>query len=64
MALKTNCQTPDMVYSTHIDKNEINIHLNLPFNLNLSKEESVILEKNIHNVLEIVMSKYFLNFMA
>jgi hypothetical protein len=58
-ALSTECQTPEMVYDISINESDIEIKLNLPFNLDLDESEAELLEKNIHNSLELVMSKYF-----
>ena len=48
-----------MVYDISINESDIEIKLNLPFNLDLDESEAELLEKNIHNSLELVMSKYF-----
>jgi hypothetical protein len=60
-ALSTKCQTPDLVYNIDIDSSEINISLKMPFDLDITEEEAILLEKNIHNSLELVMSRYFLS---
>lgn len=59
MALETKCQTPEMVFKSKITPEKILIKLELPMNLDLDKNEAELLEKNLHNVLELVMSKYF-----
>ncbi len=60
-AQDTKCQTPDVVYNIDISDEKISITLDLPKSLRLDEEEAELLEKNIHNSLEIVLSKYFTN---
>ncbi len=59
-ALKTECMTPGVKYHTDISKNNIKIVLDLPEDLKLNNEEAKLLEKNIHNALEIVLAKYYI----
>lgn len=58
-SIKTECQTPEALYDISINDNSIACKVDLPFTLNISEEEAAELEANIHNVLEIVLSKYF-----
>jgi hypothetical protein len=60
-AQETKCQTPDVVYNISISDEKISITLDLPKSLQLDGEEAELLESNIHNSLEIVLSKYFTN---
>jgi hypothetical protein len=60
-AQETKCQTPDVIYNISISDEKISITLDLPKSLRLSEEEAELLESNIHNSLEIVLSKYFIN---
>jgi hypothetical protein len=60
-AQETKCQTPDVVYNIDISDEKISIILDLPKSLRLDEEEAELLETNIHNSLEIVLSKYFTN---
>ena len=59
MATKTKCQTPNAVFHIKINTKSIQCKVNLPFELELPINEAKQLEANIHNVLEIVLSKYF-----
>ena len=59
MALETKCLTPDANFVTSISPRTIASTVNLPFELNLDKEQAVILEKLIHNQLELVLRSYF-----
>jgi len=61
MAYKTSCQTPDAVYSIALKTNSIEVSVKLPNKLSLTKKQAKLLEKNIHNVMEIVLSKYFVD---
>lgn len=58
-ALKTPCQTPDANYNIEIGGNAINCQIELPFDLDIDEEEAKILESNIHNAMEMILSKYF-----
>lgn len=59
MAIETKCQTDGAVYNIEISSSEINISVKVPFELELTEDEAKLLESNIHNVLELVLSKYF-----
>jgi hypothetical protein len=58
MAIKTIYQTPDVIYNITLNDNNISINLELPSKLNLSKAEAILLEVNLHNVLELVLKSY------
>ncbi len=58
-AIKTKCQTEGAVYKTDISKNDINIKIEIPFELKLDEDEAKLLENNIHNVLELVLAPHF-----
>ena len=59
-AIKTDCQTPDAIYSIEIGDKSIFCKVDIPFSLNLDEEEAILLENNIHNAMELVLSKYFI----
>jgi hypothetical protein len=63
MALETPCQTPDAIYKTQmyniLGQFMLNIGIEFPFPLNLTEEQAEILEKNIHNALELVLAPHF-----
>ena len=56
--LLTTNQTPNTEYHIKINKKSINIDIDLSKNMNLSGSESKLLETNLRNVLEIILSKY------
>lgn len=58
-AMKTECQTPDAVYTIKIGDKTISCSVKLPFDLDLDEGEAKVLESNIHNSMELVLSKYF-----
>ena len=60
-ALKTKCQTKGAVYKTKIKSDKIEVDIELPFELELPNSEAKLLEKNIHNMLELVLKPYFIN---
>ncbi len=67
MALETKCQTPDCRYNISIKDTHIVCEVIFtPLNegegyrtLDLSPKEAELLERNLHNAIELVLSKYF-----
>lgn len=53
------CKTPDAVYSSKIEGKSVSMTVKLPFELDLSKEESVDLEAKLHYAIEKVLASYF-----
>ena len=60
-AVKTSCQTPGANYVTDIKDNSIKCEIKLPFDLDISEKEAEDLENNLHNAIESVLSKYFVD---
>ncbi len=60
-AAKSDCQTNDAVYGFEInsDKDKVSIEVELPMPLDIDTREEKNLEKNAHNAMELVLSKYF-----
>ncbi len=58
-SVKTPCQTPDAKYNISIKDSVIRCEIELPFDLEIDESEAKILESNIHNSLEIILSKYW-----
>ena len=58
-ALKTECQTPETKYNISINKDKVSVEIELPMELDISEDEAKILEANIHNMMEVILSKYF-----
>lgn len=58
-ALKTKCQTPDAQFNIKINDDKVSVEVELPMKLDLSEDEAKLLESNIHNAMELVLSKYF-----
>jgi hypothetical protein len=59
MALETKCQTPGLNLRTVIGKRIVYMSATLPFRLDIDEEEAKILEKNLHNMLELILKPYF-----
>ena len=59
MAQAAECQTPGAVFHTKIHGREVKVSVKLPFNLELSDEEAEVLDANMHNALELVLARYF-----
>ena len=60
MAIETECQTPGCYFSTHIDDYRISICIDLSKKLNLNEEEAELLEKNLHNAIELCLARFFI----
>jgi len=54
-----SCKTPDAVYSTTISKNKVEVSVKLPFETDLTKDESEKLEADLHYAVEKVLSSLF-----
>jgi len=61
MALKTKCLTPGADFHTAIDASGVIVKVDLPFKLDLSEKEAKILERLLHNQLELVLRPYWEN---
>jgi len=58
-AVKTPCQTEGANYKIEIGDDKVGVEVTLPFKLELSEDDAKLLEDNIHNAMELVLSKYF-----
>ena len=61
MALATKCLTNDAVFHTAISERAVSVKVALPFKLETSEEEAEMLEKLIHNQMELVLRSCFEN---
>lgn len=59
MARETKCLTPDAVFHTNIGTKYISVRVALPFELSVNEKEAEILEKLLHNQIELVLRPYF-----
>jgi hypothetical protein len=60
MAIATPCQTNGAVFEIHIEPNRVSVSvLHESALLALTEEEAMILEANLHNVMELVLKPYF-----
>jgi hypothetical protein len=59
MAVSTRCQTPGAVFHTTIKPKLVAVSVDTPFALPLTEAEAVLLESNLHNAFELVLSRYF-----
>lgn len=59
MAQATECQTDGAEIGVVIREKHIMAEMYLPFKLVLTDEEKQVLKANLHNAIELVMSKYF-----
>lgn len=60
MALGTTCQTPDAVFTTHINDTTIVVKVeNVKPLVKLTEQEATLLEANLHNAIELVLARYY-----
>jgi len=58
-ALETECQTPGAVYDTEIGPKDVKVDVKLPGELDLDEDQAELLEKNLHNVVELALAPHF-----
>lgn len=59
MARSTECQTDGGIYTTVVEPRKVSISVELPFELKLNAADNEILRRNMHNVMEIVLARYW-----
>lgn len=59
MATATKCQTPGALFETHIDDSGISVTVDFGRKISLGEEAAEELEANIHNALELALSRYY-----
>ena len=59
MALETKCLTPDATFHTSVGTKYISTRVVLPFELFIDEKEAEMLEKLLHNQIELVLRPYF-----
>ena len=53
------CLTPGSFYDMEIKDNVVGVRVRLPMNIDISEEEAIQLENEMHDALEAILSKYF-----
>lgn len=53
------CQTPDAIYHFNITDSGVNCSVDIPFKLNLTEQQAVKLENELHDALEAVLKQFF-----
>jgi hypothetical protein len=53
------CQTPDAIYHFNITDSSVNCSVDIPFKLNLTEQQAVKLENELHDALETVLKQFF-----
>ena len=59
MAQETKCLTSGAIFHTAINERDISVKVDLPFKLEISDEEASILERLLHNQIELVLRYYY-----
>jgi len=59
MAQETKCLTSGAIFHTAISERDISVKVDLPFKLEISDEEASILERLLHNQIELVLRYYY-----
>ena len=60
MARSTKCQTPDAHFHISTNPKEILVRVEFGRTIDLNEKEAELLEDNIHNVLELVLARYYI----
>lgn len=60
MAIETKCQTPGAQFHISIQPDQVAITVDLPHSLDLDENQATLLESNIHNAIELVLSRFLL----
>jgi len=53
------CLTPGAIYDMDIGPNVVGVKVRLPMNIDISEEQAIQLENEMHDALEAILSKYF-----
>lgn len=59
MAFETQCLTSGAIFHTAVNENNVSVSVELPFTLNVTKEEGELIERLMHNQLELILRPYF-----
>ena len=59
MAQETKCLTSGAIFHTAINERDVSVKVDLPFKLEISDEEAAILERLLHNQIELVLRYYY-----
>ena len=59
MAQETKCLTSGAIFHTAIRERDVSVKVDLPFKLEISDEEASILERLLHNQIELVLRYYY-----
>jgi len=59
VAQETKCLTSGAIFHTAINENDVSVKVDLPFKLDISDEEASILERLLHNQIEVVLRYYY-----
>jgi hypothetical protein len=59
MSVKTPCQTDGATYGITVEGDSVMAFVEFGRDLMLSAEEANLLERNVHNALELVLAKYW-----
>lgn len=59
MAFETQCLTSGAISHTAVNENSVSVSVELPFTLNVTEEEAELIERLMHNQLELILRPYF-----
>jgi hypothetical protein len=60
MAMQTVCQTPDAQFHTKITNDYVSMKIDFGKVVPLTDEEATLLESNLHNAVELVLARYYI----
>jgi len=59
VALETKCLTSGAIFHSKVWEGSVSVSVELPFKLDISEEEAELIERLMHNQLELVLRPYF-----
>ena len=59
VALETKCLTSGAIFHSKVWEDSVSVSVDLPFTLNVTEEEAELIERLMHNQLELVLRPYF-----
>ena len=53
------CLTPDAMYDIHISDKKIGVTVRLPEELDITEEQAIELENDMHDAMEAILARFF-----
>lgn len=53
------CKTPGAIYHFNLNERNVGVDVEIPFEIELSEEEAIALEDEIHDAMELILEKFW-----